>query len=137
MAPGEEARRVTDDPTDARTGAGPADADGPTLIAMLRSLTGNLRLLAEAEVELRKSQAAFVAGHAKRIALMAVLALFFLFFLLMALVVGLLLALNPLLGGWGAMGVVALALLVLTGACVLAVVRGTKALVRGLKGERP
>jgi hypothetical protein len=44
------------------------------------------------------------------------------FFVLMALVVGLLLALAPLLGAWGALAAVVLGLLALTGLCVLGVV---------------
>jgi len=124
---------VTPDDTE----AGPFVSKGsdPTLIEMVRLLVGNARLLAEAEVELRKAQAAFVARHAKRIALLVVLALFFLFFLLMALVVGLLLALTPLIGGWGAMGVVLLALGIATGLCVRGALRGVKSIARGIKGE--
>lgn len=119
-----------DDTKPGRTAGGPE----PTLAEMVRMLLGNARLLAEAEVELRKAQAAFVARHAKRIALLVVLALFFLFFLLMALVVGLLLALTPLIGGWGAMGVVMLALALALGLSLRGALRGVKAIARGLKG---
>ncbi|WP_408587981.1 phage holin family protein [Novosphingobium sp.] len=122
-------------PNDTDTGAEPA-AGTPdlTLIDMVRLLVGNGRLLAEAEVELRKAQAAFVARRAKRIALQVVLALFFLFFALMALVVGLIVALAPLIGGWGAMILVVLALIALTGLCAMGAVRGAKAIAQGLKG---
>ncbi|WP_226019334.1 phage holin family protein [Novosphingobium sp. FKTRR1] len=114
----------------------PLGAQEPSLVEMVRLLAGNARLLAEAEVELRKAQAAFIARHAKRIALLVVFGLFFAFFALMALVVGLLLALTPLVGGWGAMAIVVVALALLTGLCALGAVSGAKAIARGLKGPQ-
>jgi len=54
----------------------------------------------------------------------------------MALVVGLLLALAPLIGPWGALAVVLTGLLVLTGLCLLGVLSSVRAVARALKGRR-
>jgi hypothetical protein len=53
----------------------------------------------------------------------------------MALVVGLLLALAPLIGPWGALAVVLLGLLGLTGLCLLGVIRRVRAVGRALEGR--
>lgn len=66
--------------------------------------------LVEAELAYQRARAAYAWKRGKGVAVLLVLALFFAFFALMALVVGLLLALAPLLTAWGALAVVALGL---------------------------
>lgn len=85
----------------------------------IRALLEDGQTLFEAELAFQQARVGYVLGRAKGIALLLVAALFFAFFLLVALVVGLLLALTPLVGAWGALGIVGLALLVGTAGCLL------------------
>ncbi len=104
------------------------DAEQPPLIAKeqaaaaerslvddVRQLVDDGRTLLEAELAYQKSRAAVAGAGARGIAGWGALALGLVFFALMALVMGLLLALTPLLGGWGAMLLVVLGLLVAAG----------------------
>jgi hypothetical protein len=77
----------------------------------LHQLAQDARAYAEAEFAFQKSRAAFAASEAKNIVLFAVLAVVLAFFALMALVVGLVIALAPLITAWGSTTLVTLALL--------------------------
>jgi uncharacterized membrane protein YqjE len=106
--------------------AGPA-LGGPSLLSVLRALIEDLRTLVEAETGYWRAALAFATGRIKSIAILLVLALFFGFFTLMALVVGLLLALGPMIGPWRAAGAVTFGLALLTGVSVrLALVRSRR-----------
>jgi Putative Actinobacterial Holin-X, holin superfamily III len=90
-------------------------ADAPEasgLIDDLRQLATDGRTLLEAELAYQKSRAAVAGKAVGSIAGWGALALALVFFALMALVMGLILALTPLLGGWGAMVAAVLGLLV-------------------------
>ena len=115
---------------------GDESGDGPSLAALLRALIEDGRTLIEAETGYWRTALAFVLARVKSIALLLVLGLFFLFFTLMALVVGLLLALAPLIGPWGAMALVVAGLGLLTGWCVWQGIARTKRMIRLLKGAR-
>jgi Putative Actinobacterial Holin-X, holin superfamily III len=92
--------------------AEPTDAaDTPGLVDDLRQLAADGRTLLEAELAYQKSRAAVAGKAAGSIAGWGALALALAFFALMALVFGLILALTPLLGPWGAMATVFAALL--------------------------
>lgn len=95
--------------------------DGPTLAEDLRDLAEEAKALALAELAYQKSRATYAASEAKGIAILAVVALVFVFFAVMAFVVGLVIALGPLLTAWGAMVVVTLGLLAITAACGLSI----------------
>ena len=84
----------------------------------IRALLEDGQTLFEAELAFQQARIGYALGRAKGIALLLVAALFLAFFFLVALVVGLLLALTPLVGAWGALGLVGLALLVGTVACL-------------------
>ncbi len=91
------------------------DAAERSLVADVRQLVEDGRTLLEAELTYQKSRA-LVAGQAARaVAGWGALALALVFFALMALVMGLVLALVPLLGALGATAIVVLALLGLAG----------------------
>lgn len=83
----------------------------------LRQLADEAKALAQAEIAFQKSRAAFVSNETKTIGLLAIAALVVIFFALMALVVGTVIALGPLVGPWGAMALVTIALLILALAC--------------------
>jgi hypothetical protein len=97
-------------------GEGYADA---SLAQDLRLLAGEAKALAQAEFAFQKSRAAYVGAETRTIALLLVVAAVVVFFAVMALVVGTVIALGPLLGAWGAMAVVTLALIVVAALCAL------------------
>ena len=78
----------------------------PTLEDDVRQLVGDGRAFVEAELAWQKARAVFAGKQIGVIALLGLLALALAFFALMALVLGLVLALTPSLGGWGAMAAV-------------------------------
>ena len=113
----------------------PGMKDEDSLLGGARALLEDGQALLEAELAFQKARAGFVLGRVKGVLALGALALALLFFALMALVMGLLLALAPLIGPWGALAVVVLGLLALTGLSVLGAVRRVKAITRTLKGK--
>jgi hypothetical protein len=77
----------------------------------LHQLAQDARSYAEAEFQFQKSRAAYAASASKSIVIYAVLALVLVFFAVMALVVGLVIALAPLITAWGSTALVTLLLL--------------------------
>ena len=90
----------------------PVAPETPGLVDDLRQLAADGRTLLEAELTYQKSRAALAGKAAGGIAGWGALALALVFFALMALVMGLILALTPLLGAWVAMAAVVVGLLV-------------------------
>lgn len=88
-----------------------SDAAERSLVEDVRQLVEDGRTLLEAELAYQKSRAAVAGASAGGIAGWGALALALVFFALMALVVGLLIALAPLVGGWGATAIVVLGLI--------------------------
>lgn len=121
--------------TDTKTEAGQDTGADESLLGGARALLEDGQSLIAAELEFQKARAGFVLGRAKSILTLAALALALLFFALMALVVGLLLALAPLIGPWGSLAVVFFGLLALTGLSVLGILRRVKSTLRALKGR--
>jgi predicted RND superfamily exporter protein len=77
----------------------------------LHQLAQDARVYAEAEFQFQKSRAAYTVSASKSIILYALLACVLVFFAIMALVVGLVIALAPLITPWGSTAVVTLGLL--------------------------
>lgn len=121
--------------TETKTEAGQDTGADDSLLGGARALLEDGQSLIAAELEFQKARAGFVLGRAKGILALAALALALLFFALMALVVGLLLALAPLIGPLGSLAVVFLGLLALTGLSVLGILRRVKSTLRALKGR--
>ncbi len=115
-----------DDETPPLISAATGDASTASLVAEVKQLAADGRALLEAELTYQKSRAALAGKGVKGIAIAGVLALVLAYFALMALVMGLLLALNPLLGGWGALAAVVLGLLLVAGLCGLSAARQWK-----------
>lgn len=107
------------------TGAyGAADPEGlAPLIEDVRQLAADARTMAEAELAYQKSRGIVAAGAAKSIAIHGALAGALAFYALGALVVGLLLALTPLVTAWGATAIVVGVLLIGMFVCVKAINR--------------
>lgn len=101
-----------------------------------RSLTGDLRQLAErgrtlavAEAAYQKARATYAGREIKTISLLGVFAFLFVFFALMALTVGLVIALTPVLTAWGATAAVAGGLIVLALLCALTAASRWRAMI--------
>ena len=111
------------------------DAAERSLVADVRQLVEDGRTLLEAELTYQKSRA-LVAGQAARaVAGWGALALALVFFALMALVMGLVLALVPLLGALGATAIVVLALLGLAGLSAMVASRRWKRAAAQIAGQ--
>ncbi|MEO0032352.1 MAG: hypothetical protein RIS94_2110 [Pseudomonadota bacterium] len=112
-------------------------AAGPSLSEDLRALLEDGQTLVEAELSFQRQRVAFGWNRAKSIALLLVGALFLAFFVLVALVVGLLLALTPLVGAWGALGIVTLALIAGTALCFFTAVSRFRKARAAILGTKP
>jgi hypothetical protein len=91
----------------------PGESDAVDEAAEDRSLIDDVEVLIddgktylEAELNFQKTRALFVADRAKGLALYGLLGLMFAWMALIGLTIGLIFALTPSLGGWGATGVV-------------------------------
>jgi len=98
------------------------DRRDPSLTDGVRALLEDGQTLVEAELAFQQARIAYGWGRAKGVAALLLFALAFAFFTLVALVVGLLLALTPLLTAWGALAVVGLGLMLLSGVCFFSAV---------------
>lgn len=112
-----------------------SDAATRSLIDDVRQLALDGRTLLEAELAYQKSRATLAGQTAKGMAGWIALALALVFFALMALVMGLLLALTPLIGGWLAMLAVVLGILLAAALSGLAAKRKWQAMERRLKED--
>ena len=101
-----------------------------TLVDELCALATEAEAMARAEVAYQSARLSLGGKLVGRIAGWGALALALVFFALMALVVGLLLAIVPMLGVWGAMAVVVLGLLLATAASLLVARAGWRRLRR-------
>lgn len=90
-----------------------------TLAEDLRQLADEAKRLAQAEFAFQKSRAAYAGAQSRKIAVLLVVAAVLVFFAAMAAVMGAVIALGPVLGLWGAMAAVTLALVLLALACAL------------------
>lgn len=88
-------------------------AEDRSLIDDVEVLIDDGKTYLEAELNFQKTRVLFVADRAKGLAIFGLLGLIFAWMALIGLTVGLMFALTPSLGGWGAMGVVVAAWLVI------------------------
>ncbi|MEP5939059.1 MAG: phage holin family protein [Erythrobacter sp.] len=89
------------------------DAQDASLSDEILALVDDGKTYAEAELAFQKSRAGFVANRTKDAALFGMFALGFVHLALIALVVGVLIALTPVIGPWGATAAVVGALLLM------------------------
>lgn len=116
-------------PNEAPEQAGQKDQSG-SLADELRALIAEARAAFDSEIAFQKARVSLAAKLAARIAGFGMLVLALLFFVLMALVVGLLLALAPMLTAWGALAAVVAGLLLATALTGLAVRAALRRLMR-------
>jgi len=98
-------------------------AAGSSLTDDIAALIEDGRTYAESEIAYQKSRAAFTADRAKGAAGYALLAIGLLHLALVAITIGVLFALIPLVGAWGATGIVTI-VLVGTATFLLRLVKG-------------
>ena len=95
------------------------DAAERSLLEDLRLLADDGRALAKAEAAYQQSRAKLAGGSIGKIAAFGGAALVLVFLAVMGLVLGLILALTPLITAWGATAVVVVLLLVLAGVALM------------------
>ncbi len=118
----------------------PPRSDEPETVTLgedLRLLAEEARTLARAELTFQKARASYAAGQVRRIAVLLVVAAVVVFFAAMAFVLGLVLALAPLITPWGAMAVVTLGLLALASLSAFRARRTLDALKRIMADPAP
>ena len=116
-------------------GSAPDEAADLSLTQGLRALFDDGQMLVEAELAYQQARLSYGWSRAKGVAALLILSLAFGFFALVALVVGLLLALTPLLGAWGALGSVGFGLCLLAALCFLSAVSRFRAARQALLGK--
>ncbi len=89
---------------DTVSGAGPESP--PPLKEEIAALVEDGKIYAEAELAFQKTRLSFAADRGKSALILGMLALGFVHLMLIALVVGSVIALAPMVGGWAAMGIV-------------------------------
>lgn len=117
--------------------AGSSDDSGPvdeaavnrSLIDDVEALIEDGKTYLEAELNFQKTRAQFVGDRAKGVALYGLLGLMFAWMALIGLTIGLIFALTPALGGWGATGIVVAIWLVIAGVAFRAAAGRWRALV--------
>lgn len=95
-------------------------AENRSLIDDVEVLIEDGRTYLEAELNFQKTRALFIGDRAKDVALYALMGLMFAWMALIGLTIGLIFALTPSLGGWGATGVVVAIWLVIAGVALRA-----------------
>lgn len=111
------------------------DAAERSLVDDLKTLVEDGRTLLDAEIAYQKSRAVVAGRGARGVAGWGALALALVFFALMALVVGALISLAPLIGGWLATLVVTLALLLAAAGAALVAARRWRHMASRLAGD--
>jgi len=114
-------------------------AEHRSLIDDVEVLIEDGKTYLEAELNFQKTRAQFVGDRAKGVALYGLLGLMFGWMALIGLTIGLIFALTPSLGGWGATGVVVAVWLVVAGVAFRAAAGRWRALVASFEpgGEAP
>lgn len=114
-----------------------AEARDRPLLEDLRALADDGLRLAKAEIGLQKARGQFAAGRLKWIASLGALAAVLVCLALVALTVGMVIALTPVLGAFGATLAVFAALLVFAIGCALAAAGQWKRMVAALSNAAP
>ena len=104
-------------------------AENRSLVDDVEVLIEDGKTYLEAELNFQKTRAQFVGDRAKGVALYGLLGLMFAWMALIGLTIGLIFALTPSLGGWGATGVVVAIWLVIAGFAFRAATGRWRALV--------
>jgi len=113
-----------------------AAAEDRSLIDDVEVLIEDGKTYLEAELNYQKTRALFAGDRAKGVVLYGLVGLVFAWMALIGLTIGLIFALTPSLGGWGATGVVVVAWLIVA-ALALRAAAGRWRQLRGSFGDSP
>jgi hypothetical protein len=122
----------------------PADPAAEDEAAENRSLIDDVEVLIEdgktyleAELNYQKTRALFAGDQAKGVALYGLIGFVFAWMALIGLTIGLIFALTPVLGGWGATGVIVAAWLVVAGLALRVAAHRWRQLAASFEDRRP
>jgi uncharacterized membrane protein YqjE len=110
-------------------------AENRSLIDDVEVLIEDGRTYLEAELNFQKTRALFASERAKGVALYGLVGFVFAWMALIGLTIGLIFALAPILGRWGAMAVVVVVWLVFAGVCVRAAAGHWRELMASFSSE--
>ena len=100
-----------------------SEDDGRSLFADIETLIDDGRTFVEAEIAFQKTRMAYAGQKGRNAAIFGVCAAIFAVFALFGLIVGLIIALSPLLTAWGATALIVGILLVAALVCAMAALR--------------
>lgn len=124
-----EVEEIVSAGTSADEGAIDEAAENRSLIDDVEVLIEDGKTYLEAELNFQKTRALFAGDRAKGVALYALLGVMFAWMALIGLTIGLIFALTPSLGGWGATAVVVIVWLAIAGVALRAAVGRWRELV--------
>ena len=124
-----EVEEIVSAGTSADEGAIDEAAENRSLIDDVEVLIDDGKTYLEAELNFQKTRALFAGDRAKGVALYALLGVMFAWMALIGLTIGLIFALTPSLGGWGATAVVVIVWLAIAGVALRAAVGRWRELV--------
>ena len=124
-----EVEEIVSAGTSADEGAIDEAAENRSLIDDVEVLLEDGKTYLEAELNFQKTRALFAGDRAKGVALYALLGVMFAWMALIGLTIGLIFALTPSLGGWGATAVVVIVWLAIAGVALRAAVGRWRELV--------
>ena len=124
-----EVEEIVSAGTSADEGAIDEAAENRSLIDDVEVLIEDGKTYLEAELNFQKTRALFAGDRAKGVALYALLGVMFAWMALIGLTIGLIFALTPSLGGWGATAVVVIVWLAIAGIALRAAVGRWRELV--------
>jgi len=110
-------------------------AENRSLVDDVEVLIEDGKTYLEAELNYQKSRALFAGDRAKGVALYALVALIFVWMALIGLTIGLIFALTPAIGPWGATGAIVVVWLIVAGIAARAAAGRWRDLVDAFGGE--
>jgi len=112
-------------------------ADDRSLIEDVEVLIEDGKTYLEAELNYQRTRAMFAGDRLKGVALYGVVGFVFAWMALIGLTIGLIFALTPTLGGWGATGVVVVAWLIVAGLALRAAAARWRQVTASFQDTRP
>ena len=113
----------------------PSESGGTSIFEDVAALMDDGRTLVEAELAFQKTRMSYAGYRGKNAAIFGLAAISLLILAVFALVFGALLALTPMLGAWGATGVVVGVLLALTAVLGVLALRNVKMISRAFRED--
>jgi len=138
IAPTETARIMREDEGGADHAAAPegSEDDGRSLFADIETLIDDSRTFVEAEIAFQKTRMAYTGQKGRNAAIFGICAAILAVFALFGLIVGLIIALSPLLTAWGATALIVGILLVAAFICAMVAFRNFQKIRAAFRKDR-